>query len=209
MQEQQNLKCLLPKTEKLLIKLQNSCPFLYKYILVGGSALAIHLCHRQSEDLDFFTFDGGFDKVEIFDFISKFKKKEIVNQTDEQIDIMIDGVKVTFFDASWQFLKPKTKQNLNIATIKDIAAMKINVMFLRAKYRDYYDIYFIVKNCLSLKEIFEHSKHIASGTTFKLFAVALVYIDDIEDDEIKHLNPIENTDKKKIRDFFQQKLKQL
>ncbi len=54
MQDLKNLKCLLPKTKTLLLKMANECSFLKKYVLGGGSALVIHFCHRKSEDLDFF-----------------------------------------------------------------------------------------------------------------------------------------------------------
>ena len=42
---------------------------------------------------------------------------------------------------------------------------------------------------------------------YKLFAVALVYIDDIEDDNIDYLEPMEKIKKEEIRDFFQKRLK--
>jgi hypothetical protein len=56
MNDLKNLECLLPETKKLLEKLLERCEFLYKYVLVGGSALTLHLCHRKSEDLYFFTY---------------------------------------------------------------------------------------------------------------------------------------------------------
>jgi len=81
--------------------------------------------------------------------------------------------------------------------------MKVNVMFLRAKYRDYYDLYCLVKDGIMLREMFKGSQDIVEGLNFKLFAIALVYIDDIEDDNIDYLEPIEIISKEKIRDFFQ------
>lgn len=207
MNDLKNLNCLLPKTQTLLLKMIEGCDFLNKYVLVGGSALTLHLCHRKSEDLDFFTYADSFDKKEIFDYIGQFASKEILNQTDEQIDLLLDGVKVTFFNASWSFLKPKNIQMFNLASLKSIAAMKVNVLFLRAKFRDYYDIYFLVKSGMSLKEIFELSLNVLDGITYKLFCVALVYVDDIEDDNITYLEPKENLNKQKIRDFLQNKLK--
>jgi len=183
------------------------CDFLEKYVLVGGSALAMYLCHRKSEDLDFFTYEDSFDKKEIFEYIQNFKNKEIINQTTKQIDLLLNGVKVTFFNANWKFLKPKKIKKFNLATIKSISAMKVNTIFLRAKYRDYYDLYFLVKNEIDLKEIFEYSKNIIDGVTFKLFAIALVYIEDIEDDNIRHLEPKEQISKEQIRSFFQNELK--
>jgi len=202
-----NFNCLLPKTINVLQKIIDNCLFLNKYVLVGGSALTLHLCHRKSEDLDFFTYEDNFDKKEILEFIKKFKNKEILNQTDEQIDLLLDGVKITFFNAKWSFLKPKKIQNFNLASLKSISIMKTNVLFLRAKFRDYYDIYFLVKNGMSLEEIFQNSLNILEGINYKLFVAALLYIDDIEDENISHLEPIENITKEEIRDFFQRKLK--
>ena len=203
MQDLKNLKCLLPKTETLLLKMVDECSFLNKYVLVGGSALALYLCHRKSEDLDFFTYDDSFDKKEIFDYIQGFENKEVLHQSDEQIDLLLDGVKVTFFNAKWEFLKPQKVEKFNLASLESISAMKVNVMFLRAKYRDYYDLYFLVKEGMSLKEIFEHSTNIVEGINFKLFAIALLYIDDIEDDNIEYLEPVERISKEEIGDFFQ------
>jgi len=209
MQDLKNLKCLLPNTQTLLLKMVEECSFLEKYVLVGGSALALYLCHRKSEDLDFFTYDDSFDKKEIFDYIQGFKNKEVLHQSDEQIDVLLDGVKVTFFNAQWKFLKPQKVEKFNLSSLESISAMKVNVMFLRAKYRDYYDLYFLVKEGMSLKEIFEHSKNIVEGINFKLFAIALLYIDDIEDDNIEYLEPKESISKEKIRDFFQDKLNKI
>ena len=207
MNDLKNLKCLLPKTEELLLELVATCSFLQKYVLVGGSALTLHLCHRKSEDLDFFTYEDNFSKQEIFEYIKRFEQKEILNQTNEQIDLLLNGVKVTFFNAKWSFLKPKTPQAFNLSTCKQIAAMKVNVLFLRAKYRDYYDMYFLAKEKMSLKEIFQQSKHIVEGITYKLFSIALIYTDDIEDDDISYLEPKEKISKEKIRDFFQKRIK--
>ncbi len=55
MQELPNLDSLLTNTRTALLELIQTAPFLQNFVLVGGSALALHLNHRQSEDLDFFT----------------------------------------------------------------------------------------------------------------------------------------------------------
>lgn len=206
MSDLKNLKCLLPDTETLLLKMVEGCDFLSKYVLVGGSALSMHLCHRKSENLDFFTYDDSFNKKAIFAYIQTFENKEILNQTDEQIDVLLDGVKVTFVNAQWSFLKPQKVEKFNLSSLEAIAAMKVNVLFLRAKYRDYYDLYFLVKKSMSLKKVFECSLDILDGINFKLFSVALLYTDDIEDDHIVYLEPIEILSKEKIRDFFQKEL---
>lgn len=206
MHDLKNLNCLLPDTKSVLLEMIETCSFLDNYVLVGGSALTLHLCHRKSEDLDFFTYGDSFNKEEIFEYIKRFKNKEILNQTNEQIDLLLEGVKVTFFNAKWEFLTPPKKERFNLASIESIAAMKVNVLFLRAKYRDYYDIYFLVQKSMSIKKIFECSLNILDGINFRLFAVALVFVDDIEDDDIAYLEPVETLSKEDIRDFFQREI---
>ena len=209
MKDLKNLNCLLPKTKSLLLKMIEDCTFLNKYVLVGGSALTLHICHRKSEDLDFFTYSDDFNKKEIFDYLKQYDTKEILNQTDEQLDILLDGVKVTFFNANWSFLEPSKIDKFNLASLESIATMKVNVLFLRAKFRDYYDLYFLIKKVISIKEMYKCSLKILDGINFKLFAIALVYVDDIEDDNIKYLEPIEDLSKIQIRDFFQEELNKI
>lgn len=206
MYDLKSFESLLPKTKKLLLKMVDKCPFLENYVLVGGSALTLYLSHRKSEDLDFFTYDDRFDKKEIFEYIKSFENKEIINQTDEQIDLLLDGVKVTFFNAKWEFLNPQKAEKFNLASIETITAMKVNVLFLRARYRDYYDLYCLLENGMSLRQMFDASQRILEGINFKLFAIALVYIDDIEDDAIEYLEPKEKLSKEQIRDYFQSHL---
>jgi len=47
---------LLPKTREVLIKLIEY-EYMSNFVLVGGSALALYMKHRKSEDLDFFTYE--------------------------------------------------------------------------------------------------------------------------------------------------------
>ena len=203
-----NFDYLLPETGKLLTELVAGAPFLEKYVLVGGTALSLHLCHRKSEDLDFFTYSDNFERKEIFDYISsnQFDKVEIINQSNEQIDLLINGVKVTFFNAKWRFLTPDKIKTFNLSSLKAIAGMKVNTMFMRAKFRDYYDLYFLVKEGMTLEEIFHCAQKVVTGISYKMMAIALVYIDDIEDENITHLEPAIKISCKEIRNFFEKKL---
>ena len=205
--EDLKLDCLLNNSRLVLEQLLKN-EYMKNFVLVGGSALSIHLCHRLSEDLDFFTFYDGFDMQKIRSITKGFEKKQIVNMSDEQVDLFLNGVKVTFFNARWRFLKPKQIDIFNIATLEQIAIMKTNVLFLRAKFRDYYDLYFLSKQ-FTLRQIYELSKDVLDGLNFKLFCSALLYIEDIEDENIDYLKPVENLSLQDIRDAFQSKLKKV
>lgn len=204
-----NLNFLLPKTKTLLLDLEKTSDFLNNFTLVGGSAIALYLCHRKSEDLDFFTWSDNFNKKQILDYIKRFKRKEIINESKSSLDLLINGVNLTFFNAKWPFLMPLTAQRLNIAPIEILAAMKVHTLFLRAKYRDYYDLYCMAKEKMSLQDIFKYSQTIIEEINFKLFCAALIYVEDIEDENIRHLEPRFNISKEEIRAFFEKKIKQL
>lgn len=204
--EDLKIEYLLDNTQKVLKDLTQN-EYMKNFVLVGGSALALHLHHRLSEDLDFFTYDDTFDAKKIKEAVEIFESKEIVNISDEQIDIFLDGVKVTFFNAKWKFLKPQNIQNFNVASLEQIAIMKTNTLFLRAKYRDYYDLYFLAHH-FSLRQIFELSRDILNGINFKIFITALTFIDDIEDEKLDYLKPVKKLSLKEIRDFFEEKIKE-
>ena len=205
MQDLKNLEFLLPNTQKVLKKIIKDT-YLSNFILVGGSALALHICHRKSEDLDFFTYrKDSFKSNEIIKLVRSLHG-EIVNISDEQIDCFIDGVKVTFFNAKWSFLKPKQIENFNLASLEQIAIMKTHTLFLRAKYRDYYDLYFLIKR-FGIRKVFNLSKDVLEGINFKIFSAALLYIEDIEDESIEHLQPTQKLSLEDIRKYFENELK--
>ncbi|MBN1869716.1 MAG: nucleotidyl transferase AbiEii/AbiGii toxin family protein [Candidatus Omnitrophica bacterium] len=209
MLEPKNFDCLQDNTRTLLFELKDTAPFLRNYTFVGGSALALYLCHRKSEDLDFFTYEDSFSKSEILDYCRRFENFVILNDSDNQLDLLISGIKATFFNARWKFLQPLDSGPLNIATLDALAAMKINTLFLRAKYRDYYDLYSLVTRVYDLKGLYDCAKGIVPGLTFKLLCIALTYIDDIEDDSIAHLQPEFKLTKEEIRSYFEQQVRNL
>ena len=201
-----NLDCLLADTRSVLEELIASAPFLKDYVLVGGSSLALHICHRKSEYLDFFTYRDHFDTRAILEYIKRFPQREFINNNSDQLDLLLNGVKLTFFNAHWSFLTPNSICSFNLASINAIAAMKTNTLFIRAEYRDYYDLYSLVKQGMTLREIFNAAQNILDSINYKLFCIALTYIDDIQDDDIDHLYPKDKVTKREIRHFFEQRI---
>jgi predicted nucleotidyltransferase component of viral defense system len=142
------------------------------YVLVGGTALSIQLNMRLSEDLDFMSWiKKRNEKPEVE--ISAIKRElESVGHIDDMeiggfnfVSFVFEGVKLSFY-------KPPRKQipsmqatpfqnNLRLADIKSIGAMKMEAMLRRSKYRDYYDIYCILQQGIDFEEMvqlaIEHS----------------------------------------------------
>ncbi len=205
-----------PQTLKVFKKLA-TCKYqkkvLQQFVLVGGTALAVHIKHRLSEDLDFFKNGYDLKKREIFKFLDKngISYNIIAEPSREQIDMDIEGVKITFFASGFDFLKDPDNihiENIEIASLELIAAMKVSTLSFRAAFRDYYDLYVLNKEKFSVREIYEIAGQKLSIGAFKLFCQQLLYTKDIEEEDIKeHLSPRYTISKDEIKAHFETEVK--
>ncbi|MBK8055128.1 MAG: nucleotidyl transferase AbiEii/AbiGii toxin family protein [Saprospiraceae bacterium] len=199
-----SLAYLLPSTSDVLLRLSDF-EFISEFTLVGGSCLTLYLNHRLSEDLDFFSPKDSLPKKDIFNALRNFKNAKIINESNSQMDLIIEGVKVTFFANNWDALmeRKQFKNSIYIATLNLMMGLKVNTLFLRAKYRDYYDIYCISKSGYPIDQIYTIAHGYLPTLSPKLFQMALIYTDDILDDSVAHLKPSYKINKLKIGLYFQ------
>lgn len=204
---------LTPQTAVVLTSL-SQIPELQNFTLIGGSALSILLKHRLSEDLDFFTWFERLQNTSIDSLIKQISKEykvKILNTYSDGIDVLFDKVKVTFFANSWENLKERELlyKNSFIGTLELLTAMKVNTLSLRAKFRDYYDLFVITKDIFGVEKIFDISMKYIPGMTKKIFSMQLPYIEDIDDERIEHLNPKYKVTLDEMRIYFEEELKKI
>lgn len=177
------------------------------FVLVGGTAIAFHIGHRRSIDFDLFNF-GRFNNLSLKSKISKHKKidKVIVNKLGE-FTISIKGVKFTFFQYPYKIKSSKNIDDIvRMPDLLTLATMKAFALGMRAKWKDYVDLYFIIKDHYSLEEISKKAEQIF-GNEFneKLLRVQLSYFKDVDYKEKVIFMPgfevSENTIKKKLIKF--------
>jgi len=154
---------LTPHTEKIFEKLSHlEC--VKEYMLMGGTALALQLNHRLSEDLDFCCWHKTKnERLEvnwhhIQQQLSTIGDTKVILLEHTQCDFLVDGVRVTFLVDN-KFKQPEGLQkihylnNIYLVDIESIAVMKMEVMSHRNVFRDYYDIYSILKSGIALNNI--------------------------------------------------------
>jgi len=66
---------------------------------------------------------------------------------------------------------------------------EVHTLSLRAKYRDYYDLYVLNIEKYNLQEMFDIAVKFIPGMTKKIFSMQISYIEDIDDENINHLEP--------------------
>lgn len=184
-----------------------------EYYLAGGTALALQLGHRTSLDFDLFR-DQAISLFLKQKAAKHFQKaKMLVDNSDELSLVINNGIKISFINYYWKPIFPliKTAEGLPLLSIKDIAATKAYALGRRGNFRDYYDLYVIVKNgYCSLKQIINYcEKKYGDLFSARMFLEQLAYLGDVVvDEKIKYFDR-KAIAVKKIEAYFQLQVKNL
>lgn len=175
--------------------------------LVGGTAIALHIGHRRSIDFDLFS-HKKFGNLSILNKVKKKIKIDniIVNKLDE-LTFASDNVKFTFFNYPYEIdYSEKLDNIIKLPDLLTLAAMKANALGRRAKWKDYVDLYFIMKGYFDIYKIINKANEIFSSEfNDKIFRTQLSYFKDIDYTEkviyIKGLEVDDKTIEKKLIEF--------
>lgn len=113
--------------------------------LGGGTAIAVHLAHRMSRDLDFFFHHNSVDLDELTIKLSAAGPFAITERAPGTLNGVFSATRVQFLhadEAGPQRLleRPAQVDGLHIAQISDLMAMKLKVVGDRGELRDYFDL---------------------------------------------------------------------
>lgn len=182
---------IAPETFQLIIELQ-SLPSLKDFFLVGGTALALQLGHRNSIDIDLFT-PTPFTVELIVESIQDSHLITITLSRTNTVLAVVNNIKTDFIRHAYPLIKPPiTEEGITFLGMEDIAAMKLHAIVQSGKrLKDFIDIYFILEH-LTMAEIVEfyETKYTFSNAIVAL--KALNYLDEIDEemDPPKMINPI-------------------
>ena len=190
------------------------------YILCGGTALAIQIGHRKSEDLDFMMWRiSKTEKPEVNWNAIERELKEKIGEIEnfnmlgfDQVEFVVRGVKFSFFVSD--NLSPVTAPteylgNICLADIESIMAMKMEVMLRRMKFRDYYDIYCMLQEGYSIHNGIEKALNLSRHRLSSKNIIAMLLGGQfIPDNNFATLEPKYYVTKEQIREYIMQKLKE-
>lgn len=156
--------------------------FSKQFGMVGGTAIALHLGHRRSVDFDLFT-NEKFSNATVRRTLSTFGKIDaIIYDEVGQYTLSANGVRWTFFEYPYVIhYSQKLDSIVRIPDLLTLAAMKAHALGRRAKWKDYVDMYFILKNHHKLIEIIDVAKKIFKQEfNEKVFRSQLAYFKDMD-----------------------------
>lgn len=197
---------LVKKTRELLALLGSSAILRDAY-LARGTAAALQLGHRISVDFDFFTpnefvpksFSAELSKLGSFDE-EQADKGTILGK--------FEGISFSLFIYKYPLIFSTLKYlALDMADIRDIAAMKIDSMATRGAKRDFIDLYFICKSGYQLSELldFYDKKYGKLASNIMHIQKSLIYFDDAETDEMPRM--LKEITWEQIKKYFEDEVK--
>jgi len=139
-----HLEAVTPECQQALKLLLNQ-PLLAGYYLAGGTALALHIGHRISTDLDWFTSSHLLEAQErdaLRLALSKIGTFDVVREQDGQMYTRVAGADVSFIYQRHPLLEPTVDYHeIPLASPTDIGVMKLAAINSRGTRRDFVDLY--------------------------------------------------------------------
>lgn len=180
-------------------------PFLHAFYLGGGTGLALQIGHRISYDLDFFTPKDFW----VEELLQQLKADKIHSIEKGTIHCELRGVRLSFLHYDLPLIfEPVKWQNIKVAHWLDIAAEKLKTVSQRGSKKDFYDIFFAIKNS-SIEQICSVFTKRFKDRGINRYHVlkSLVYFEDAEEEPDPQLLR-KDVNWSEIKEFFKKNIKE-
>lgn len=158
------------------------------FYLAGGTSIALQIGHRRSIDFDLFTKADSLNASKIKSAFIKLSGtgKSVIYEAFDQIHFLVNGVKLTFFTYPFDIsTNINFEDKFRMPDIVTLGAMKTFALGGRNKWKDYVDLYFILKDHCSFDLLTKKAEEIFKESfNPKLFREQLSFFDDIDYSEV-------------------------
>jgi hypothetical protein len=184
-------------------------PLATRFYLAGGTAVALHLGHRLSYDLDFFSLQP-FPPDLPRRALAPLGELSVTQESEGTFLGAFNGLQISFFIYPYSLLEdPVVWQGIQIASLPDIATMKLDAISSRGKKRDFVDLYIICQRAFPLSQAIAFFEQRYASVRYNKFHLlkSLVYFEDAEGDEPPQM--LEACDWSAVKGFFEDKVRRL
>lgn len=155
------------------------------FYLGGGTAVAIHLGHRRSQDLDWFATEGPEDPLGLARELREERRVAFETEAVEPGTLhgFVSGVRVSFLEYRYPALLPPDPWpdfGVRLASLDDLAAMKLAAVAQRGDRKDFVDLYALVRSHRPLGELLRLYRQRYDVRDAGHVLYALSYFDDAE-----------------------------
>ncbi len=177
---------------------------LQDFYLAGGTGLALHFGHRESIDLDFFRTDI-FDENAYLNKISAAGSYSLDKKETGTLTGRFNSTQLSLFHYPYELIEPTTSwEGIEIASVLDIACMKLDAASTRGTKKDFIDLYVIThQGGYALPDLLAAFERKYARVQYNLMHIkkSLVFFADAKTDPMPRMHiPLEW---KTVTDFFE------
>jgi len=172
---------LSEKQKEVLDKIKNLPEGSY---MAGGTALALQLGHRTSLDFDFYVKTDFNSEILFAEMRSIFSNLKLERTAKGTLILDADDVSFSIFRYPYDLIDSLVEfKNIKLASIKDVAAMKMIAISTRGTRRDFIDVYFLLQK-FNLGEVLKFTLEKYPGYQQMVILKGLIYFKDAEDEDL-------------------------
>jgi len=189
------------KTTLGLIKAIQSVPEFKTLKLVGGTNLALQIGHRKSVDIDLFG-NLEIDSTLIVKKLKKIGDLKVISLSKTINIFFLNNIKVDIVNYPYKWLNnPIIFDKINLASLNDIAAMKLSAITNRGSKKDFIDLFFLLKKRSLKQMLFLYLQKYSEGNEF-LVLKSLGYFDDADQEPMPFM--FEKTEWSEVKNKIKQ-----
>jgi hypothetical protein len=160
--------------------------------LGGGTAVALYLGHRRSVDLDWFSAERVADPLALVQALrdegAAFTTTQVARGTAHG---SVSGVRVSLLEYRYALLEPALlwpECGCLIASLPDLACMKLAAVAQRGSKRDFVDVYALAQQYLPLGDLISlyRRKYAVEDAAHLLYSLA--YFEDAEPERMPRMH---------------------
>lgn len=179
------------------------------FYLGGGTTIALYLGHRRSKDFHWFSASAFKDPLNL----AQTLKGDGIALTVTQIargtlEGTISGVRVSFFEYRYPLLEKTTRWpdiNANLASLPDLACMKLSAIVQRGSKKDFCDIFALGEKGFPLRKMLSFFQKKYGIQDIGNILYALSYFDDADKERMPIM--LWKTDWKTIKSTIKARIK--
>lgn len=194
---------ILPQQTQETVELLKDIGLLKNFYLSGGTACALHLGHRLSEDLDFFTPDA-FDVKRLRDELSEQTTIQPLAEDKNTFHCIFNKTRLSFLRYKYPLLEPHSPyKHISVSSLIDVLCTKLDTISARGSKKDFIDVYCAIQSKrYALSDIITCFQKKYKGIDYSLLHImkGLVYFEDAEEEK----TPVMKIDVswKEVKSFF-------
>ncbi len=178
-----NKQIMVPAQAQLLTSL-GPLADRFGYYLAGGTAVALHLGHRQSIDFDWFAAQPTVEPLAVPARLREAGLAYDAKSTSQTlVDGPIQGIRTTFIQYPYPVLAPPEpcdEFGCRVASLTDLTCMKLWAIASRGSRKDFIDLYAILRSGVSLAGAIEDYRRKYGVQDASPVIYGLAYFDDAE-----------------------------